>query len=31
MGSTAIQGDWDFTTGNGIKTFENGNGISLLC
>ena len=26
-----LQWDWDFTTGNGIKTFENRNGISLLC
>lgn len=23
--------DWDFTTGNGTNTLENGNEISLLC
>ena len=26
-----VHWDWDFTTGNGTNTLENGNGISLLC
>ena len=26
-----VHWDWDFTTGNGTNTLENGNGISVLC